>query len=226
MSEFRSLADVPLLSGLNARNLDALASRLRERRYRAGEVIFHQDDPGGQLHLISAGQVRISIVGSDGRERDVALLNPGECFGEMSVLDDSPRSATATAVAEVRTRVLDKAPFQEFLKANPEVALHVAIMIAKRLRQTDRMLADVFFLNVPRRVARELVQLARAIGERAPDGRVAIAIDQDELARLVGASREAVNRALSAYQEDGVLTTSRGRVEIIDSEALERATSG
>ncbi|MBI2965540.1 MAG: Crp/Fnr family transcriptional regulator, partial [Chloroflexi bacterium] len=189
MTDVGFLTTVPLFRGLSEGVLRELASRLRERRYRAGEAVFHQDDPGGQLYLISAGQVRITMTSADGRERDVALLNAGDYFGEMSVLDDSPRSATARVTAEVHAFVLDRAGFHAFLIANPEVAFHLAISLAKRLRHADEMLADATFLDVPRRVAKSIAHLARTVG-RPLGAQIQGPVDQDGLARLVGATRE------------------------------------
>lgn len=219
------LTKVALFVGLERERLQALGAKLRKRSYRRGEVIFHEGDPGGQLFIIVSGRVRISIMGEDGQERDLALLDPGECFGEMSMLDGSDRSATATAMVPTETLILNREPFYEFVRGNPVAMEHLAGLLGRRLRDTDRLLGEVLFLNVSARVARQLVRLAGSWGPSGPQGNIVLSIDQDQLARLVSASRESVNRALHWYQARGMLTTSLRSVTITDLRALMDAAS-
>lgn len=220
------LGKLPLFSGLEAENLHFLASKLQKRRYRRGEVIFHEGDPGGQLYIIVSGRVRISVVAEDGRERDLALLDPGECFGEMSLLDGGERSATATAIVETEALVLSREAFYRFARGNAGVMESLVSLLIQRLRDTNRLLGEVLFLNLPARVARQLVRLAESSGQASlHDSPVVIPLDQEELARLVGASRESVNRALHLYQRQGLLTTSLRSVTVTDLRALREAAS-
>lgn len=217
------LAKVFIFEGLSPEQLKPLGEKVRTRKYQRGEVVFHQDDPGDRMHIISEGRVRISLDSDDGREKDVALLQSGECFGEMSLLDGSNRSAKATAVDEIETLVLMRDDFIEFLGAYPEVAAHTTAVLARRLRNANQMMGDLAFLDVPTRVAKQLIELAEIeLDGTTPNGDIEISIGQDELARLVGSSRETVSRALNSYRRMGLLTTFHRRISITDLPGLER----
>ncbi len=221
------MGKVDIFEGLSASQLAPLAEHLRRRRYGRGEVVFHQDDPGDRMHIIVEGRVRISLDSDDGREKDLALLKPGECFGEMSLFDGSNRSANATAVDNLETLVLLREDYLEFLGQHPQVAAQITAVLATRLRSANEMLGDLAFLDVPTRVAKHLLALAETHSAGAPDtadtaDTIEIPIGQEELARLVGASRETVSRALNSYRRMGLLTTSHRRISITDIKALQR----
>ena len=220
------LANVAIFENLSPEQLRPLGEKMRPRKYQRGEVVFHQDDPGDRMHIIVHGRVRISLDSDDGREKDVALLQPGECFGEMSLLDGSNRSAKATAVEEIETLVLMRDDFLEFIGEHPEVATHTTAVLTNRLRNANQMMGDLAFLDVPTRVAKQLVELAlKQLGDDPPNGDIDISIGQDELARLVGSSRETVSRALTSYRRMGLLTTFHRRISITDFHGLERMAS-
>ena len=223
MADAEFLTTVPIFAHVNPEQLQPLTGKLHRRRYQRGEVVFHQDDPADRLHIIVHGKVRISITSEDGREKDLALLQQGECFGEMALLDGSRRSATASAIDPLETMILFREDFLEFLDQHPEVVEDTTGMLTRRLRAVNRMLGDLAFLDVPTRVAKQLLELAKAsTGEAAWQGPVEVAVGQEELARLVGASRETVNRVLNSYCRQGILLTSHRRITIKDRQALER----
>ena len=220
------LATVPIFSSLRPEDLAPLAGKLRQRGYQKGEVIFHQEDPADRMHIIVEGRIRISITSDDGREKDLAVLQRGDCFGEMALLDGSNRSATATAVDPTQTLALYREDFMEFLKEHPEVVAQTTSLLTSRLRSVNQMLGDLAFLDVPTRMAKQLLELAQAYGdETGQDGPIEVPLGQDELARLVGASRETISRALNSYRRLGIVSTSRRRITITDREALERMVS-
>lgn len=220
------LANVPIFENLSLEKLQPLGEKMRSRKYQRGEVVFHQDDPGDRMHIIVQGRVRISLDSDDGREKDVALLQTGECFGEMALLDGSNRSAKATAVEEIETLVLMRDDFLDFIKEYPEVATHTTALLTNRLRSANQMMGDLAFLDVPTRVAKQLIELAeKQLAGAAPNGDIDISIGQDELARLVGSSRETVSRALTSYRRMGLLTTFHRRISITDFHGLERMAS-
>ena len=220
------LTTVPIFSNLTPEDLNPLAIKLRRHGYQRGEVIFHQYDPADRMHIIVAGTVRISITSEDGREKDLALLQQGECFGEMALLDGSSRSATATAVKPVQTFALYREDFMEFLKEHPEVVAKTTSLLTQRLRSVNQMLGDLAFLDVPTRLAKQLLDLADTYAnEPASQGSIQVPLGQDELARLVGASRETISRVLNGYRRLGILSTSHRRITIIDRPALERMAS-
>ena len=200
--------------------------QLPPRRYQREEVIFQEDDPADRMHIIVDGRGKISIASEDGRERDIALFQSGDCFGEMALLDGSNRSATATAVDATETMVLFRQGFLDFLGENPELAADVNTMLVQRLRNVNQMLGDMVFLDVPTRVAKQLLALAETYAEDAkPGDQIVVSLGQDELARLVGASRETVSRALNSYRRLGMLDTSHRRITITDLARLERMAS-
>jgi CRP-like cAMP-binding protein len=226
MASVEFLHKVPIFATLKREQLQPLTDKLRRRHYQRGEVIFHQDDPGDRLHLIVAGLVKISITSEDGREQDIALLHPGECFGEMSLLDGSNRSATTTAVEATDTLVLLREDFLSFFREHPEVAMEITSLLARRLRNMNQMLGDMVFLDVPTRVAKQLLELAGTYTRDSEvGGPIVVPLGQDELARLVGASRETVSRALNSYRRQGILVTSHRRITITNLRALERMAS-
>lgn len=226
MADVEFLSQVPIFSTLEPEGLQPLTGKLRPRRYQRGEVIFHEDDPGDRMHIIVEGSVKISVTSEDGREKNIALFKPGECFGEMALLDGSNRSATATAMEALETLVLMRDDFQEFLAVNPRVSVEITNMLTQRLRNVNQMLVDTAFLDVPTRVAKQLLALASSYaGDSEPAEPRVVPLGQDELASLVGASRETVSRALTSYRRMGILTTSHRRIVINDLKGLERMAS-
>ena len=220
------LTTVSIFSDLNPEQLRPLTSKLRRRQYQRGEVIFHQDDPADRMHIVVDGMVRISITSEDGREKDLALLRPGECFGEMAMFDGSNRSATATAADPSQTFALSRQDFMDFLEEHPEVVAKTTNMLTRRLRSVNQMLGDMAFLDVPTRMAKQLLELAETYSSGVEaHGTVEVPLGQDDLARLVGASRETISRALNNYRRLGILSTSHRRITITDRNALERMAS-
>ena len=212
MVDVAFLTRVRIFANLNGKQLQSLPDKLQPRRYQRGEVIFHEDDPADRMHIIVDGRVKISIASEDGRERDIALFQSGDCFGEMALLDGSNRSATATAVYATETMVFFRQGFLDFLGENPELAADVNTMLVQRFRNVNQMLGDMVFLDVPTRVAKQLLALAETYAEDAkPGDQIVVPLSQGELARLVGASRETVSRALNSYRRLGTLGTSHRR---------------
>jgi len=223
MVDVEFLTSVPIFASLNEKQLQSLPGKLQPRRYQRGEVIFHEDDPADRMHIIVEGRVKISIASEDGRERDIALFQSGDCFGEMALLDGSNRSATATAVDATETMVLLR---QDFLGENPELAADVNALLVQRLRNVNQLLGDMVFLDVPTRVAKQLLTLAETYSADAkPGDAIVVPMGQDELARLVAASRETVSRALNSYRRMGFVDMSHRRITITDLPGLERMAS-
>ena len=178
---------VSIFSQLASPDLEPLAAKLRRRIFQKGEVIFHQDDPGDRLHFLVSGLVKISIVSRDGRENDIALLTPDDCFGEMSVLDGGFRSATAVAVDPTETMTLSRDDFMGFLDEHSQVAIQIIALMVRRLRTMDEMVGDMVFLDVPTRVAKKLLELVRTYQDsRGASGQLTVPLGQEELSRQVG----------------------------------------
>lgn len=226
MVDVEFLSTVSVFANLKPAQLEPLAGKLHPRHYHRGEVVFHQDDPADSMHIIVEGTVRISIASEDGHEMDIALLQPGECFGEMGLLDGSNRSATATAMEAANIITLLRHDFLDLLAQHPRVAADTASLLIRRLRHVNQMVGNMAFLDAPTRVAKELLQLAATYGgDTAWQDSVEIPLGQGDLARLVGVSRETVSRSLNSFRQLGILATSRRRITITDRKALERIAS-
>lgn len=211
------IRDLPLLARLPEEDLQALASRGRVRRFPAAATIFREGDPGDALHVVVEGQVRITILSGSGSEAIVALVDTGDCFGEFALLDGKPRSATATAVKPTKTFVVTRNDFTNWLNERPAAALALLETLSLRLRRTDEALADMTFLDLPHRLAKQLLRLST--GDSA-GARQTVKVTQGELASMLGVSRESVNKQLNGFARGGWISLSRGAINVLDAEAL------
>ena len=223
MTAAGTLRAVPFLAPLPEDEIAALVREARARQYRAGATIFYRDDPGSTLHVIHRGRVKLVLASPEGREVTVGVLGPGAFFGEMALIDGGPRSATAVALEAVETVTLDRAIFLATLERRPAAALALLTILGERLRRTDELLQDVLFLDLPARLAKHLLALADAHGVAVPGGvRLDLRLSQGELAALVGATRESVNRCLNAFAERDILALDRDALTIRKPEELRR----
>jgi CRP-like cAMP-binding protein len=209
------LAQVPLFASLTGDEAETLASGLTRVRIDRGECIFSEGDPGNQLYVIRQGKVKISLSGPEGRENMLAVLGPGEMFGELSLFDPSPRTANATAITDTEVLCLPHDALRGWLTSSPTVAPQLLQALAQRLRRTNEQLADLVFSDVPGRVAKTLLTLADRFGTPDPNGvRVTHDLTQEEMAQLVGSSRESVNKALADFSSRGWIRLE-GRTTIL-----------
>jgi CRP/FNR family cyclic AMP-dependent transcriptional regulator len=200
-----------------------LAERLRRRRFRRGEILFHRDDPASALYLIQEGAVKIHLSSEDGDETVLALLGPGSCVGEIAALDGGPRSATATAVEPVEAYTLLRDDLLAFVRENPDVALALLTTVAARLRRTNEWLEDAYVLDLDQRLARRLYEFAEEQGHPTPEGiEVSFPLTQSELAGMLGATRVTINRQLGIFQDAGILRLGKGSFTVLDPDALRR----
>jgi CRP/FNR family cyclic AMP-dependent transcriptional regulator len=217
------LATAPLFTGLDGATADLLASVMTTRTIDRGHVVFNEGDTGDRLFIVLDGKVKISRAATDGRENLLAVLGPSEMFGELSLFDPGPRTATATAVTDSVLASLDHDDLRPLLLAQPTVAVQLLAALAQRLRRTNEAMADLVFSDVPGRVAKALLDLAERFGDSESDGvRVRHDLTQEELAQLVGASRETVNKALSEFANRGWLRLEGRTVLLLDQERLAR----
>lgn len=209
------LAKSPLFATLEAGELRELARTMRRRSFRAGEVIMHRDDPGQVLYVIREGKVRIYITSPEGQEVALAVFGPNDSFGELALLDGQARSASAVALDNVDTYTLQRSDFVNVVTHHPRIALQVMSVLSRRLRQTDAMIEDLLFLDVHGRVAKKLLELADLHGVRTPEGiLIDMRLTQSDLASLVGASRESVNKVLGYFITKHYVTTEKRKVTI------------
>ncbi|GAB2692940.1 Crp/Fnr family transcriptional regulator [Thalassiella azotivora] len=213
----------PLFAALDDDAASALLASMEEVTIGRGDVLFHEGEPGDRLYVITSGKIKLGRTAPDGRENLVAVLGPGEMFGELSLFDPGPRTMTATAVSDVRLVGLGNADLQTWLTGRPEVAKHLLQALTQRLRRTNENLADLVFSDVPGRVAKALLDLSRRFGRQTDQGvLVAHELTQEELAQLVGASRETVNKALADFASRGWLRLEARAVVLLDVERLHR----
>jgi len=223
MQEDSRLKQIPLFSSLTDEHLAGLAAKLGTRSYKTGETIFHKDDPGSVLYVIKEGQVKIATTSPEGEEVILAILTDGDFFGELSLLDESPRSASAIAMASTQSLVLHRKDFVDFLTRYPELVSDILAALSRRLRGTDALVEDAIFLDLPARLAKRLLQLAASHGTKTGEGlEINLKLTQQDIANLVGATRVAVNKQLRRYQNLGVIKMSRNRIIILHPEDLQK----
>ena len=216
------LKRVSLFSHLKDDVLTGLATHLRRRAFRKATVIFHQDQVGDALYIIEAGRVRMFRSAEDGQEITVDNLGPGDVFGEMALLDGQPRSASALTEEDSVTHTLSRPDFQDFLLKTPEMASALLELLSTRLRRQMHYAETLAFLDVQTRVRHKLLDLARQYGIKGEDGSILINVDltQGELATMVGATRERVNRALASLRSQGLVELRGKKMIILDPKRL------
>jgi CRP-like cAMP-binding protein len=217
------LKQAPLFRGLDDEAADALSSSMVEITLDRGDVLFHEGDSGDRLYVVTDGKVKLGRTSVDGRENLLAILGPGQMLGELSLFDPGPRSATVTAVTDCTLASLSHEELGPWLEGRVEVARALLSQLAGRLRRTNEVVADLVFSDVPGRVAKALLDLATRFGRTADDGvHVHHDLTQEELAQLVGASRETVNKALADFASRGWLRLEARSVVLLDVDRLSR----
>jgi CRP-like cAMP-binding protein len=212
-----------LFQGIEPAAAQSAAAQFEYLDIPRGRVIFHEGEPGDSLYVVLDGKVKLGRKSADGRENLVAVLGPSDQFGELSLFDPGPRMSTATAVTDARLARMTKPALRAWITDRPEISERLLHVIARRLRRTEHMLADLIFTDVPGRVAKALLQLAQRFGTvEGTNLRVTHDLTQEELAQLVGASRETVNKALADFAARGWLRLEGKSVVILDRERLTR----
>jgi CRP/FNR family cyclic AMP-dependent transcriptional regulator len=219
VSVAQTLRGVPLFAHLGVEELEPLAAAARERPYPRNSVIVFADDPGDALFVVAAGQVKVVLGGEDGREVILAVLGPGDFFGELALIDDQPRSAHVIAMEDARLLVLRRDDFQRALEAYPRIALGMLRALARRLRRADDAIGALVLLDVVGRVARVLLDLA----EDGPDGLAVPRVTHATMAQMIGSSRETVSRTISQLTDRGLIQVTRKGIRISDATALRAA---
>lgn len=223
VEEASILAQVPLFASLDAPYLAELAGRLVGRNYRRGETIFHKDDPGSSLYIIKEGQVKITSASPEGEEVILDILTDSDFFGELSLLDGRARSASAMAMESTRALTLDRRDLLDFVGRHPELVADILAALSERLRRTDLLLEDAVFLDLPRRLAKRLLDLGERHGLETDKGlQIELRLTQQELANFVGASRVAVNKLLGLLQDKGLVSIDKQHITILRPDELRK----
>lgn len=215
------LSKSSLFQHLAPEELDELLGCAHEQSCDSGQAIFSRGDPGDSMLVVLGGRVRIGICSSEGKEVTLAVIEAGQVFGEMALLDGEVRSADATAVGQCRLLVIRRRDFVPFLERHPKLAIRLMQILCQRVRHANDICESIAFLDLSTRLARLLVQLDRIYGERVGTSRrIGLKLSQEELGHLIATSRESVNKQLHAWQADGLIELARGYIVIRDINTL------
>ena len=219
-----ALARCPLFAGLGEDDLIGLAREMRSRRFRRGEVLFHQGDPGDALFVVTSGAVKISLPSEEGDEAIIATIDAGSFFGELALLDWAPRSATAIALEPTETLTLARGRFRELIAAEPALRDALLSALAAELRRLTTHVQELHFLDITGRLAARLSHLAASQGTPTADGAIRLdaPLTQSDLAAMIGATRQSVNKLLGTFADDRLLRLERDAIIILDRDGLAR----
>jgi len=213
----------PLFTALDDAAATTLRDSMTQVKVTKGHTLFKEGDAGDRLFVVVEGKLKLGTSSGDGRENLLSILGPGDMFGELSLFDPGPRTATATAVTDSRVLALANDQVIGWVTAHPQVSLQLLKRLARRLRRTNEVLADLVFADVPGRVAKAIMDLGERFGTKKEDGlHVNHELTQEELAQLVGASRETVNKALADFAGRGWVRLEPRAVVVLDYERLSK----
>jgi CRP-like cAMP-binding protein len=212
-----------LFQGVEPSAVSVLTKQLQPVDFPRGHTVFAEGEPGDRLYIAISGKVKIGRRSPDGHENLLTIMGPSDMFGELSIFDPGPRTSSATTITEVRAVSMDRDALRGWIADRPEIAERLLRVLARRLRRTNDNLADMIFTDVPGRLAKQLLVLAQRFGAQEGDAmRVTHDLTQEEIAQLVGASRETVNKALADFAHRGWIRLEGKSVLISDSERLAR----
>jgi CRP/FNR family transcriptional regulator, cyclic AMP receptor protein len=218
-----TLLQAAIFRGVDPRAVRELADQLSTSIVKAGHVFFAQGQHGDRLYVIAEGKVKIGRGSPGAQESIFTMRGPAESFGELSVFDPGPRTSTATAIGDVTVVPVDGGVLRSWVREHPEVADRLLRVLARRLRRTEDTVSDLVLNDVPGRLAKQLLDLAQRFGVQEGGAiRVSHGLTQEELAHLVGSSRETVNKALADFSQRGWIRLERKGMVISDSERLVR----
>jgi CRP/FNR family transcriptional regulator, cyclic AMP receptor protein len=217
-NEEEAVRKAPLFTALDEASAATLRASMTGVKLSRGQVLFKEGDEGNQLFVVVDGKLKLGTTSNDGRENLLSILGPGDMFGELSLFDPGPRTATATAVVDSKLLALANDQVIGWVKEHPQVSLQLLGRLAQRLRKANDVLSDLVFADVPGRVAKAIIELG---GTKKDDGlHVNHELTQEELAQLVGASRETVNKALADFASRGWVKLEPRAVIVLDYERL------
>jgi CRP/FNR family transcriptional regulator, cyclic AMP receptor protein len=217
------LSQVVLFASLGERDRRAVMAACQDRTFKPGEVLFHEGDLGHALYILHSGRVKIVVVAPDGKETILHIYRPGQCFGELALLDGGPRSATVVALDRVEVLALYQEDFLALLERCPGMALAMIRRLTEMVRRLSKQVQDLASLDITARIAKKLLELADQHGEPTPHGIcIALQLTQQDLAEMIGAARGRVNMCLSGFQERGILTIERERITLHKPEELRK----
>jgi len=220
-NEEEAVRKAPLFTALDEASTATLRASMTGVKLFRGQVLFKEGDEGDRLFVVVDGKLKLGTTSNDGRETLLSILAPGDMFGELSLFDPGPRTSTATAVVDSKLLALANDQVIGWIKEHPQVSLQLLGRLAQRLRKANDVLSDLVFADVPGRVAKAIIELGERFGTKKDDGlHVNHELTQEELAQLVGASRETVNKALADFASRGWVKLEPRAVIVLDYERL------
>lgn len=218
------LEQAPLFSVLHPSDLRVLSSRFHPVRYRKGDMIFREGEPAERLFLIDRGRVKLFTTSPAGQELMIAVLGRGQIFGELAIIDRGPRAMDARAMEEATLYWLAGEVFWTLLENRPPLARRLLELMARRLRRSDRSAQDLVFFDAPTRLARRILELAEEHGEPGEDEavRLTLRVTQEEMANMIGVTRESANRLIASFSSRGWIDWNDGHPIVLQPEALLR----
>lgn len=215
------LKTVPLFALLSDHQLSALFPAIQHRSYPRHSFMLRAGEKADALYIIMAGRAKVVVDDGEGREVTLTLIGPNEFFGEMALIDDKPRSASVEAIDVCEVLYISKAAFMSCLKDNFEVAMLILRAVVARLREADRKIASLALMDVHGRVARLIIELAREV-----DGNWVVDTGSEEMARMVGASREMVSRVLKEMRENNLIRRDKRKIIVLDRASMAQRGAG
>ncbi len=214
-----------LFDGMSPEALAAIARTLKTRRFRRGEVLFHEGDPGDALFIVASGAVKVVVPSEEGDEAILATLRRGDFLGELALLDGAPRSASAIALEPTEVMALPRDQFRALLADEPAMRDALLSSLAGELRRLTKHVAELHFLDLTGRLAARLTRLAEEHGQSLPDGSVRLdaPLTQSDLAAMIGATRQSVNKLLGEFEANGLLRIERDSIVVPDLAKLSSA---
>jgi len=219
------LANSSLFNNVDAQDLEGLARYAKIKIFKNREVICRKGDMGSQMFVIANGRVTLHTDSDEGKELSFGFLSQGDIFGEIALLDSGERTATVKAIEATEILVIERRDFIPFLEKSPKVAVQLLGTMAQRLRRTDEHFEDIFFRNLPGRMAKKFLGLAESYGQETDNGiQIELKLSQGEIGKLTGATRESVNKQMRAWEAAGLIDCTKGYITIKDQDKLEDLT--
>ncbi len=216
------LKKVPLFAEFSDADLGAVASLAQTRRYAKHAVLVYEGDPGDALFIVIAGNVAVTRVSNDGKETILSILKEGDFFGEMGVLDASPRSATIKALRDVEVAILARKEFLDLLVKSPHMSLSLVLALSSRLRATNQAIQAAAYQDIRTRLASLLINLEKNFGEASDGGvRLTLRLTNQEMANMIGTTRETVNRMLNRFWDEKLIDMRTANIVIVDHDRLQ-----
>jgi len=215
------LKQVKLFSDLSDVEMDEMNKMTRMEAFKKKQPIYLPGDPGDYVYLLKSGRVKISKIGDDGKELTLAVLEPGEIFGEVEVLEETTRDSVAEVIDDADICLIKREDFERFLKSQPQCSFKLTKLIGFRLKQIENRIEDIVFRDAPARLAHLLINLSDSFGKDVPEGRaLKTKVTHQELANLIGTTRETVSLTLGQFRQTGLIAMEKRQIIILDQKGL------